>query len=198
MVVGGGRLKAVESKVDTAAHLLRFAHQHNRIAMMPNCPFCNGTNSPGTTFCRSCGASIPESTTTTADLELEVRSLLEQGRKLEAVKVYKVHTGCGLKDAKDAVEALQRGASLPEPEQVGTELEAEVLNLLERGEKLRAVKLYRDRTGANLMESKLAVESVAARHGITVEGGGCSGVLIVSIVVLIAIAVVAALVILKQ
>ncbi len=49
------------------------------------------------------------------------------------------------------------------------------------GEKLKAVKLYRDRTGANLMESKLAVESVAARHGITVETAGCSGVLIVFI-----------------
>jgi large subunit ribosomal protein L7/L12 len=166
--------------------------------MMPNCPSCNTSHSPGTTFCRSCGASIPEPATTTVDLEREVRSLLEQGRKLEAVKVYKVHTGCGLKDAKDAVEALQRGASLPEPEKVDTELEAEILNLLGRGEKIKAVKLYRDRTAANLMESKLAVEAMAERHGITVEGGGCSGVLIVLIVAVAGVAVLVGLLILKQ
>ena len=118
--------------------------------------------------------------------------------KTEAVKVYKDHTGSGLKDAKDAVEALQAGASQPEPTEGRADLEAEVLSLLGRGEKLKAVKLYRDRRAANLMESKLAVEAMAERHGITVEGGGCSGVLLLSIVVLIAIAVVATLVILKQ
>jgi ribosomal protein L7/L12 len=169
---------------------------------MLNCPFCNSTNSPGTSFCRSCGESIPESTTTTTDLKQEVRSRFGQGRKIEAGKLFKEHTGCGLKDAKDAVEALQGGASLPEPERadaaLDAELEVEVLNLLERGEKLKAVKLYRDQMGATLMESKLAVESVAARHGIMAEGGGCSGVLIAIIVALVGIAVLVGLVMLKQ
>jgi hypothetical protein len=49
-----------------------------------------------------------------------------------------------------------------------------------------------------LFDAKREVEEIAARHGITVEGGGCSGVLVMSIVALIAIAVVAALVILKH
>ena len=89
--------------------LLRCVH-HSRIAIMPNCPSCNGPNSPGTTLCRSCGASIPESGTLTADLEREVRSLLDQGKKIEAVKVYKDRTGASLKDAKDAVESFQCGA----------------------------------------------------------------------------------------
>ena len=164
---------------------------------MPNCPSCNSTNSPGTTLCRSCGASIPDSATATTNLEQEVRSLLDQGKKIEAVKVYKDHTGSSLKDAKDAVEALQAGASLPEPTEGRADLEAEVLNLLERGEKINAVKLYRDRTGTNLLESKRAVEMLAARDGITVQGAGCS-VLIVLIVAVAAIAVVAASVILKQ
>ena len=165
---------------------------------MSNCPSCNSTNSPGTTLCRSCGASIPEPATWTADLEREVRSLLEQGKKIEAVKVYKDHTGSGLKDAKDAVEALQRGGGLPRPAEADADVEAEVLRLLGQGEKIKAVKLYRDRTDASLFDSKQAVEEMADRHGITVEGGGCSGVVVMSIVVLMAIAVVAALVILKQ
>jgi ribosomal protein L7/L12 len=60
------------------------------------------------------------------------------------------------------------GASLPEFKQADVvEMEAEVLSLLGRGEKLKAVKLYRDRTAANLMESKLAVEDGRAswHHG---------------------------------
>lgn len=165
---------------------------------MPNCPSCHSPNSPGTTLCRSCGALIPEPATLTADLEREIRSLLDQGKKIEAVKVYKDQTGSSLKDAKDAVESLPRGASLPQPNAADTDWEAEVLQLLGQGEKIKAVKLYRNRTGASLFDSKQAVEEMADRHGITVAGGGCSGVVVMSMVVLMAIAVVAALVILKQ
>jgi len=165
---------------------------------MPNCPSCNSTVSPGTTLCRSCGASIPESETTTASLEQEVRSLLDQGQKIEAIKVYRNHTGSSLKDAKDAVEALQRGSSLPQSMEAAADLEPDVLRLLVQGDKIEAVRLYKDRTGTTLFDSKREVEEIAARHGITVQGGGCSGVLGMSIVVLIAIAVVAVLMILRQ
>jgi ribosomal protein L7/L12 len=123
---------------------------------------------------------------------------LDRGRKIEAVKVYREHTGSGLKDAKDAVGALQRGAGLPRPAEADTDLEAEVVRLLGQGEKLKAVKLYRDRTGSTLFDSKQAVEVLAERHGIKVESGGCSGVLILSMVALIAVAVVAVLMILRQ
>lgn len=163
---------------------------------MPNCPSCKTTNSPGTTFCRSCGASIPDSITT-AELEQEVRSLLDQGKKIEAVKAYKAQTGSSLKDAKDAVEALQRVASLPSRSEPDADLDTEVLRLLGQGEKIKAVKLYKDRTGTSLFDSKQAVEALAERHGIIVERVGCSGVLVISMVVLIAVAVVAALIILR-
>lgn len=165
---------------------------------MPNCPSCNGANSPGTTFCRSCGASIPEPATLNLDLERNVRSLLDQGKKIEAVKLYKDHTGSSLKDAKDAVEALQAGGGPLRPAEADADWEAEVLQLMRQGEKINAVRLYRDRTGSTLFDAKQAVEEMAERHGITMQGGGCSGVLAVSIVTLIAIAVVATLVILKQ
>lgn len=154
-------------------------------------------NSPGTTLCRSCGASIPEPLTWTADLEKEVRSLLDQGRKIEAVKAYKDHTGCGLKDAKDAVEALQLSASLPIRSEPDGDLDAEVLRLLGQGEKIKAVKFYREQTGGTLYDSKQAVESLAERHGIAVRSGGCSGVLVILFVFLIAIAVVVALMLIQ-
>ncbi len=37
----------------------------------------------------------------------EVRALLRAGRKIEAIKRYREVTGVGLKDAKDAVEAME-------------------------------------------------------------------------------------------
>lgn len=145
------------------------ASTNDRIVVMPTCPSCNSTVSSGTALCRSCGASIPEPATLTADLEREVRLLLDQRKKIEAIKIYREHTGSSLKDARDAVEALQRGASFPQSTEDHADLEAEVLRLLGQGEKLKAVKLYKDRTVATLFDSKQAVERIAERHGITVE-----------------------------
>jgi ribosomal protein L7/L12 len=41
--------------------------------------------------------------------DARIRALLAQGNKIEAIKVYRAQTGLGLKAAKDAVEALERG-----------------------------------------------------------------------------------------
>lgn len=41
------------------------------------------------------------------ELEGRVRSLLAQGRKIEAIKVYREATGAGLRDAKEAVESYE-------------------------------------------------------------------------------------------
>lgn len=133
-----------------------------------------------------------------SDLEQEVRSLLGGGRKIEAVKFYKERTGCSLKDAKDAIEAIQVSDSEPEPKLADTELERKVLSLLEAGEKLDAVKHYRDQTGASLEESKLTVESIAARHGMLFERGWSSRVLIVTLVALVGVSVLVGFVMLKQ
>jgi ribosomal protein L7/L12 len=39
----------------------------------------------------------------------EIQQLLQRGQKIEAIKVYRQKTGVGLKEAKDAVEAMERG-----------------------------------------------------------------------------------------
>ena len=41
-------------------------------------------------------------------LDRDIDDLLSRGRKLEAIKLLREATGCGLKEAKDRVEALQR------------------------------------------------------------------------------------------
>lgn len=39
----------------------------------------------------------------------EVRTLIDQGKKIQAIKVYRQMTGVGLKEAKMAVEAIEQG-----------------------------------------------------------------------------------------
>jgi ribosomal protein L7/L12 len=38
----------------------------------------------------------------------EIDELIRQGKKIHAIKVYRNLTGCGLREAKDAVEARER------------------------------------------------------------------------------------------
>src|SRR3989442_1151660 len=74
------------------------------------------------------------------------------------------------------------GADLPE---LGGDLEAQVLSLLSQGQKIGAVKLYREGTGVGLKEAKEAVEDLAARRGIVPPGGsGCLGVILIVAAVL--------------
>ena len=122
-----------------------------------------------------------------ADLEQQVRSLLDQGQKIAAVKLYKDQTGVGLAEAKQAVEAMQAGAGPPSPSDIGGDLEAELLRLLGRGDKLEAVKLYKDQKGVSLLEAKQAVESLAARHGLVTQRAGCLGVVLVVVLAAVAL-----------
>ncbi len=107
-------------------------------------------------------------------MQKEIKGLLAEGRKLDAVKLYKERTGLGLKDAKDAVEALEVNADPTPPTGIDSAFEAELLSLLGRGEKLAAVKRYRQQTGRPLLESKQAVEALATRHGLATAGTGTS------------------------
>lgn len=43
------------------------------------------------------------------------------GRKIEAIKIYRERTGCGLKEAKDEVEALEADLRTRHPEKFSAE-----------------------------------------------------------------------------
>ncbi len=100
----------------------------------------------------------------------EIRDLIAAGRKIEAIKLYRERFGVELKDAKAAVEALERGAPpAPTPPTPGTESAPEAIDpgfreelqaLTAQGRKVEAVKLYRERTGAGLKEAKDAVDAL--------------------------------------
>ncbi len=98
----------------------------------------------------------------------EVRLLLQRGQKVEAIKLLVATRSLGLKEAKDAVDALELTGVLPPlgadvalrvltPEAV-----AEITSLAVAGRQIDAIRLYRERTGADLKESKEAVEALVS------------------------------------
>lgn len=89
---------------------------------MSRCPSCDHQNSAAAELCKNCGARLEppapepaaarsesppdESAGGENDLESQVLPLLRGGKKIQAVKVYREQMGGGLKEAKEAVEAI--------------------------------------------------------------------------------------------
>ena len=113
----------------------------------------------------------------------DLRALLAEGRKIEAIKRYREATGADLATAKGVVESLERAQSSIAKEPLDSAMENEVVSLLENGKKIEAIKVYRKQTGAGLKEAKDAVEAIAKDRNITIpSGSGCLGVLLLLIV----------------
>lgn len=105
-----------------------------------------------------------------SELEDSLRSLLERGRKVEAIGVYRRETGAGPEDAVSAIERLERGEGLPARTQVlpaDPELENQVAELMAEGRQVEAIRLHREHAHTQLTTSKKFVESLAARRGIS-------------------------------
>lgn len=103
-----------------------------------------------------------------------VLDLIASGRKIEAIKEVRALTGMGLRDAKETVEAIERGESIsiqiqPRSSQVHgsgdseapDELAARVLALVQGGQSIQAVKEVRDATGVDLRDAKQLVDQIA-------------------------------------
>ncbi len=94
-----------------------------------------------------------------------IGAALKSGNKIEAIKLCREASGMGLAEAKDWVEKLEASPEvmLPSAGELAGTL-APVAELLFKGEKISAIKLYRDQVkpGAGLKESKEAVEQLEA------------------------------------
>jgi len=125
-----------------------------------------------------------------------IRSQIERGNKIAAIKLYRDRTGGGLREAKDAVETIERGG---EPPAIGTARPmptvptgvdlAAIQDLLRAGNKIGAIKQYRTVTGLGLQEAMDAVEAIAtATPGVAPRLGqrddyrGCANVLLIIVI----------------
>lgn len=108
-------------------------------------------------------ASSPPMTTTLSPLDHHVRKLAADGNKIEAIKAVREHTGLGLKEAKDYVEAIPNVVPLanfghgdPAARELKDEatMRAVAWQLVAKGQKIEAIKLIRENTGWDLKRSK--------------------------------------------
>jgi len=105
----------------------------------------------------------------------EVKRLAQSGRMIDAIKLYREITNVGLKEAKDAVEALQRGDPFIRLDDVSTtatpqaEKMKEVVRLIKEGNKLEAIKVFREATGVGLKDAKEAVEAIERNRSATIN-----------------------------
>jgi large subunit ribosomal protein L7/L12 len=161
---------------------------------MIRCPFCDHKNPEGATRCASCKADLTSGDREAGaggvsdsggaealSLDGRIIALLAHGRTIEAIKLYRDITGAGLKEAKDAVEALERGGVPPSRSAASSGDDAEILELMRAGHKIRAIKLYRDKTGAGLADAKNAVEAMARAHGLPAGQSGCGTTVLAAI-----------------
>lgn len=100
-------------------------------------------------------------------LAAEVKDLLDQGRKIEAIKSAREKTGPPLAAAKDLVETIEISAkpatvepAILEMIRVASELPPAVQRLVKEGRKTEAIKLIRARTGMDLKEAKEIVDKL--------------------------------------
>jgi ribosomal protein L7/L12 len=98
-------------------------------------------------------------------LETEVKALIAQGRKIEAIKLMREANGLSLEAARDSVEAIEQHGrpTLGEMGMMSTirlaqQLSKEVHELVASGQKVEAIRLVRDQTGLGLKEAKELVD----------------------------------------
>jgi ribosomal protein L7/L12/DNA-binding beta-propeller fold protein YncE len=105
------------------------------------------------------------------DMAMRIRELLDAGKKIEAIKVYREAAGAGLKESKDVVEAFEAGRPLefPEPRLTGAGKMIDkaaglgrAANLVHSGERDEAIRVYRETFDVSQVEGEAAIEKIAA------------------------------------
>ena len=102
--------------------------------------------------------------------------LLVKGQKIQAIKLWREHTGASLKEAKKSIELFESTGAWPlvangmvttntstTPSLSRTDnITKECTSFINNGNKIGAIKLWREHTGASLNEAKEAIEQLEA------------------------------------
>lgn len=97
-----------------------------------------------------------------------LRRLVSETKKIQAIKLFREETGANLQEAKRAVDLIETQLRRGEEEgrfaasETGEENMQAVWRLMQTGQKIKAIKAYRQATGAGLKEAKVAVERMVA------------------------------------
>lgn len=150
---------------------------------MRECQHCRQPVSDQARFCEKCGAPLEPGDGLPSELTVRIRQLMADGQKIEAIRVLREATGIGLAEAKQLVEAAERGNRSDPRNLPDDEFERDLLELVKSGQKIEAIKHHRERTGLGLKESKDAVEALAARYGVAPHKSGCAGVLVLGVMI---------------
>lgn len=94
----------------------------------------------------------------------DVRAALDQGRKIDAIRLLRGRTGLGLAEAKAAVEAGVLPSPAPAIPALPTEIPPEAMAMLARGDTIGAIHVIRRAHGIGLKDAK-AVADAARRSG---------------------------------
>lgn len=143
------------------------------------CPFCNTsvivpeelrTDRPPAEPDDSPPAARPP-TRTLGQIEefAEIARLVRAGNKLQAIKLYRQVTGAGLAESKDAIDKIAGGGILeisnvpidyvpPGPTRDRAAQIAAIGRLLRAGNKIQAIKVYRETFGVGLKEAKDGID----------------------------------------
>jgi|GEM_PF-1277782 len=161
------------------------------MAQIP-CPGCGAPVESSERACPYCGAAISaapvsssaptvrvskaavEALASGGDPLQAVREQLERGNKIEAIRLYREATGSGLKEAKEAVEAMEDGKTVMGAAATlvsagplttyGNSAEAmdAIKAELRADRKIQAVKIYREYFDVGLAAAKDAVDQIEA------------------------------------
>ena len=121
--------------------------------------------------------TLPPPKTDSPSLEQELLALIKAQGLINAIKLCRERTGVGLREAKDAVEALRDGkpftlranaASQPPQQPAETDVRTRILAFVQQGQYIEAIKLYREKTGLGLRESKDAIDAVRAGQPLSI------------------------------
>lgn len=109
----------------------------------------------------------------------EIERLVRAGNKIEAIKLFRQLTGAGLKESKDVIDKLAEGDTGTAANYAATADQFEITSdttdragqiekigrLLKAGNKIEAIKVYRQTFGVGLKEAKDAVERLQTTVG---------------------------------
>ena len=136
------------------------------------------------------GKALPALATKPAvpsELPADVRATAEGGDRVLAIKMLRERTGLGLAEAKEWIEAHERGgapAPLPifeHPEgrdpNASFTLTTQAIEALKKGNTIEAIKIVRESTGVGLAEAKAIVDEIqrqmpADAPSLAAAGGG--------------------------